>query len=149
MAELKRPTNEAEFEANFAQLKPLMNSTEAYYESSRCLFCYDAPCMNACPTGIDIPLPDSVATAGGAFSEPTGSVLFSNSATGEADLAASVPGGPYSISYTTAGDCPATFTQSISIFPRPTQTALTAHPGGTVCAGDFSRSPLMRSPKGK
>ncbi|HHG84301.1 MAG TPA: hypothetical protein ENJ82_06085, partial [Bacteroidetes bacterium] len=28
----------------------------AYYESSRCLFCYDAPCMNACPTGIDIPL---------------------------------------------------------------------------------------------
>lgn len=80
-------------------------------------------------------LPDSVATAGGAFSEPTGSVLFSNSATGEADLAASVPGGPYSISYTTAGDCPATFTQSISIFPRPTQTALTAHPGGTVCAG--------------
>ncbi|MEP6648159.1 MAG: NAD(P)-binding protein, partial [Saprospiraceae bacterium] len=33
-----------------------MNSTEAYYESSRCLFCYDAPCVNACPTGIDIPL---------------------------------------------------------------------------------------------
>ena len=56
MAELNRPTNEAEFDANFAQLKPLMNSTEAYYESSRCLFCYDAPCMNACPTGIDIPL---------------------------------------------------------------------------------------------
>lgn len=56
MGELKRPSNEAEFEANFAQLKPLMNDTEAYYESSRCLFCYDAPCMNACPTGIDIPL---------------------------------------------------------------------------------------------
>lgn len=56
MAELKRPTTEAEFEANFSQLKPLMNNTEAYYESSRCLFCYDAPCMNACPTGIDIPL---------------------------------------------------------------------------------------------
>ena len=33
-----------------------MNGTEAYYESSRCLFCYDAPCMNACPTHIDIPL---------------------------------------------------------------------------------------------
>ena len=28
----------------------------AYYESSRCLFCYDAPCVKACPTGIDIPL---------------------------------------------------------------------------------------------
>ncbi len=56
MAEYKRPTTEAEFESNFAQLKPLMNATEAYYESSRCLFCYDAPCINACPTGIDIPL---------------------------------------------------------------------------------------------
>ncbi|HMQ70846.1 MAG TPA: FAD-dependent oxidoreductase, partial [Ignavibacteria bacterium] len=29
---------------------------QAYYESSRCLFCYDAPCVNACPTKIDIPL---------------------------------------------------------------------------------------------
>jgi glutamate synthase (NADPH/NADH) small chain len=33
-----------------------MNDTEAYYESSRCLFCYDAPCVQACPTHIDIPL---------------------------------------------------------------------------------------------
>ena len=33
-----------------------MNATEAYYESGRCLFCYDAPCVKACPTGIDIPL---------------------------------------------------------------------------------------------
>ncbi len=56
MAEYKRPASELEFEENFAQKKPLMNSTEAYYESSRCLFCYDAPCMNACPTHIDIPL---------------------------------------------------------------------------------------------
>lgn len=56
MSEYKRPSNEAEFEANFGQIKPLMNDTEAYYESARCLFCYDAPCVNACPTGIDIPL---------------------------------------------------------------------------------------------
>ncbi len=33
-----------------------MNPTMAYYESSRCLFCYDAPCVEACPSGIDIPL---------------------------------------------------------------------------------------------
>lgn len=33
-----------------------MNQTEAYMESSRCLFCYDAPCVQACPTHIDIPL---------------------------------------------------------------------------------------------
>ena len=56
MSEYIKPTTEAEFERNFAQKKPLMNDTEAYYESSRCLFCYDAPCMNACPTEIDVPL---------------------------------------------------------------------------------------------
>jgi len=56
MVEYKRPTSEQEFEKNFKTKKPLMNSTEAYFESSRCLFCYDAPCIQACPTGIDIPL---------------------------------------------------------------------------------------------
>ncbi len=56
MAQYKRPTSEAEFKKNFEQKKPLMNDTEAYYESSRCLFCYDAPCVQACPTHIDIPL---------------------------------------------------------------------------------------------
>lgn len=56
MAEYKRPTTEEEFKKNFKQKKLLMNDTEAYYESSRCLFCYDAPCIQACPTHIDIPL---------------------------------------------------------------------------------------------
>ena len=56
MAEFKKPKSDKEFEQNFAQIKPLMNDTQAFYESSRCLFCYDAPCIKACPTGIDIPL---------------------------------------------------------------------------------------------
>ena len=56
MAEYKRPTSEEEFQQNFKQKKQLMNPTEAFYESSRCLFCYDAPCIQACPTHIDIPL---------------------------------------------------------------------------------------------
>ena len=56
MPEFNRPNTEQEFEANFAQIKPLMSETDAFYESARCLFCYDAPCINACPTGIDIPL---------------------------------------------------------------------------------------------
>jgi glutamate synthase (NADPH/NADH) small chain len=56
MAEYKKPKSEAEFENNFKQKNPLMNDTEAYYEASRCLFCYDAPCIQACPTSIDIPL---------------------------------------------------------------------------------------------
>ena len=56
MAEYKRPVNEQEFNKNFTQIKPIMNKTEALLESSRCLFCYDAPCVKACPTKIDIPL---------------------------------------------------------------------------------------------
>ncbi|MBU2996668.1 NAD(P)-dependent oxidoreductase [Cellulophaga baltica] len=56
MAEFKRPTTQEEFDKNFKLKKPLMNDTEAFYESSRCLFCYDAPCVQACPTSIDIPL---------------------------------------------------------------------------------------------
>lgn len=56
MAEFNPPQTKAEFDENFAQIKPLMTGNQAYYESSRCLFCYDAPCVKACPTGIDIPL---------------------------------------------------------------------------------------------
>lgn len=55
MAEYSTPATEQEFTENFAQLKPRMNRTEAQYESARCLFCFDAPCIQACPSGIDIP----------------------------------------------------------------------------------------------
>lgn len=55
MAEFQAPTSEKEFHENFAQIKPRMDRTEALYESSRCLFCFDAPCIKACPSGIDIP----------------------------------------------------------------------------------------------
>jgi dihydropyrimidine dehydrogenase (NAD+) subunit PreT len=46
----------AEYEANFADLHPRLNNHEALVASDRCYFCYDAPCMTACPTSIDIPL---------------------------------------------------------------------------------------------
>lgn len=41
---------------NFVDLHPPLARHEAAVESDRCYFCYDAPCMNACPTTIDIPL---------------------------------------------------------------------------------------------
>ena len=42
-------------EENFADLTPTLNGTQAHVEASRCLYCYDAPCIKACPTAIDIP----------------------------------------------------------------------------------------------
>ncbi len=42
--------------ANFADLHPPLNAHEALVASDRCYFCYDAPCITACPTSIDIPL---------------------------------------------------------------------------------------------
>jgi dihydropyrimidine dehydrogenase (NAD+) subunit PreT len=45
-----------ELKANFVDLHPPLNPHEAAVESDRCYFCYDAPCMTACPTSIDIPL---------------------------------------------------------------------------------------------
>jgi dihydropyrimidine dehydrogenase (NAD+) subunit PreT len=42
--------------ANFADLHPPLGVHEALVEAERCYFCYDAPCQQACPTSIDIPL---------------------------------------------------------------------------------------------
>jgi dihydropyrimidine dehydrogenase (NAD+) subunit PreT len=42
--------------ANFADLHPPLSRHEALVEADRCYFCYDAPCQQACPTSIDIPL---------------------------------------------------------------------------------------------
>jgi ferredoxin len=46
----------AEYEANFSDLHPRLDNHEALVAADRCYFCYDAPCMTACPTSIDIPL---------------------------------------------------------------------------------------------
>jgi glutamate synthase (NADPH/NADH) small chain len=40
----------------FADLHPPLDHHEALVEADRCYFCFDAPCMQACPTTIDIPL---------------------------------------------------------------------------------------------
>ena len=44
-----------EIAANFADMHPPLTPSEAIIDADRCYFCYDAPCIAACPTGIDIP----------------------------------------------------------------------------------------------
>ena len=45
-----------QYAENFSDLHPPLDNHEALVEADRCYFCYDAPCMQACPTSIDIPL---------------------------------------------------------------------------------------------
>jgi dihydropyrimidine dehydrogenase (NAD+) subunit PreT len=45
-----------QYAENFSDLHPPLDKHEARVAAERCLFCYDAPCVRACPTGIDIPL---------------------------------------------------------------------------------------------
>ncbi|MBT8063170.1 MAG: NAD(P)-dependent oxidoreductase [Gammaproteobacteria bacterium] len=47
--------NEAQIRDNFSELHEPLNELQAIQESARCLFCHDAPCIDACPTDIDIP----------------------------------------------------------------------------------------------
>jgi dihydropyrimidine dehydrogenase (NAD+) subunit PreT len=39
---------------HFTDLAPALNARQAAIESSRCLYCYDAPCTRICPSEIDV-----------------------------------------------------------------------------------------------
>jgi dihydropyrimidine dehydrogenase (NAD+) subunit PreT len=49
------PLDISQIERNFTEINPAMSPAEAAVEANRCLYCYDAPCMHACPTHIDVP----------------------------------------------------------------------------------------------
>ncbi|MEO1308376.1 MAG: NAD(P)-dependent oxidoreductase, partial [Pseudomonadota bacterium] len=40
----------------FSDMHPPFDGHEAVVAADRCYFCYDAPCVTACPTAIDIPM---------------------------------------------------------------------------------------------
>ncbi len=40
---------------NFSDAHPPLTPVQALIEAERCYYCFDAPCVAACPTGIDIP----------------------------------------------------------------------------------------------
>jgi dihydropyrimidine dehydrogenase (NAD+) subunit PreT len=44
-----------DYARNFGDAHPLLNVVQAQVEAERCYYCHDAPCITACPTGIDIP----------------------------------------------------------------------------------------------
>ncbi|MBB3951470.1 NAD(P)-dependent oxidoreductase [Aureimonas jatrophae] len=46
----------ADIASGFSDLHPPLEAHEALVEADRCYFCFDAPCMQACPTSIDVPL---------------------------------------------------------------------------------------------
>jgi dihydropyrimidine dehydrogenase (NAD+) subunit PreT len=50
----ERPINIAQIERNFSEIAPPLSQAEAILEANRCVYCYDAPCMHACPTHIDV-----------------------------------------------------------------------------------------------
>lgn len=45
-----------DYKRNFKDLHPPFSGHEALVAADRCYFCYDAPCVTACPTSIDIPM---------------------------------------------------------------------------------------------
>lgn len=52
---MSTPLDPLRAEVVFHDAKPAYSLPEARVESNRCLYCYDAPCITACPTGIPIP----------------------------------------------------------------------------------------------
>ncbi len=46
--------SEEEYKNNFEELITPLTNNSAVAEANRCLYCYDSPCMKACPTHIDI-----------------------------------------------------------------------------------------------
>ena len=45
-----------QYEENFSDIHPPFETKDAaLVEANRCLFCYDAPCIKACPTSINVP----------------------------------------------------------------------------------------------
>lgn len=44
-----------EYATNFSDSHQPLTRAQALIEADRCYYCYDAPCIKACPTGIDVP----------------------------------------------------------------------------------------------
>lgn len=55
MTATRFPVQSGRLEERFVEKRPGYDEAEAVTEANRCLYCVDAPCTAACPTGIDVP----------------------------------------------------------------------------------------------
>ena len=56
MAIANNKLSSAQYAENFSDIHPPFEThNAALVEANRCLFCYDAPCIKSCPTGINVP----------------------------------------------------------------------------------------------
>jgi dihydropyrimidine dehydrogenase (NAD+) subunit PreT len=56
MAILNNKLTKEQYAENFSDIHPPFEThNAALVEANRCLFCYDAPCIKSCPTGINVP----------------------------------------------------------------------------------------------
>ncbi len=51
----KTPLSLDQLQDRFSETDPRYSPNEAVVEANRCLYCFDAPCIQACPTSIDVP----------------------------------------------------------------------------------------------
>ena len=93
---------------------------------------FDYPEASYCQYDTD-PVATNIAVPGGMFTVPIGVSLLNNS-TGEIDLSASTPGGPYSLSYMTNGVCPNFSTFDITILSVDDPSF--DYPQASYCQGD-------------
>ena len=107
-------------------INPVDNASVTYASNTIC-----TGSANSVPT---------VATSGGTFSSSPSGLVFVSTSTGEIDVALS-SANSYTVTYTTAGACPNTTTQTVTITSSP--IADFTYSSNTYCSNDNNPTPVL------